>query len=107
MYYPTLHRIRRLRESDSVQTQAVLTSFKEHEIEYVYIELLKAIYTSRSMTVHLQRKQQDQHQERYTTGRYHIFPAVHGSTRKHIPTTDLGNQRLDVRWRISLSPSFC
>ena len=29
-----------------------------------------------------------------STGRYHINQAVHGSTRKHIPTTDLGNQNL-------------
>ena len=40
-----------------------------------------------------QRKQQDQHQERCTTGRYHIAQAVHDSTRKHIRTTDSENQR--------------
>ena len=48
-----------------------------------------------------QTKQQDQHQGTSTTGRYHIAQAVYGSTRKHIPTTDLGNQWLDDRWQIS------
>ena len=74
---------------DPVQTQAVLTSLQEEGIEDVYIELLKEIYTNSSMT---QRKQQDHHQERSTTGRYPIAEAVHGSTRKNIPTIDLGNQ---------------
>ena len=37
---------------DSVQTQAVLSSFQEQGIEDVYIELLKEIYTNSSMTVH-------------------------------------------------------
>ena len=49
----------------------------------------------------IQRKQKDQHQERNTTGRYHIAQAVHSSTRKHIPTTNLGNQRHADRRRIS------
>ena len=44
-----------------------------------------------------QRKQQVQRHERCTTGRYHIAQTVHSSTRKHIPTTDLGNQRLEDR----------
>ena len=48
-----------------------------------------------------QRKQKDQHQKRGTTGKYHIAEAVHGSTRKYIPTTDLGNQRLEDRRRTS------
>ena len=48
-----------------------------------------------------QRKQQDQHQGTSTTGRDHIAQAVYGSTRKHIPTTDLGNQWLDDRRQIS------
>ena len=46
-----------------------------------------------------QRKQHDQHQERCTTGRYHIAQAIHRTTRMHIPMTDLGSQRLeDARW---------
>ena len=49
----------------------------------------------------LQRKQQDQHQERSTTGRDHIAQAVHDSTRNHTQTTDLGNQRLEDRRRKS------
>ena len=69
---------------------------QEEGIEDVYIEILKEIYTNSSMTVHLQKRtQQDQHQERSTSRRYHIAQAVHGSTRKHIPTTDLGNHMLE------------
>ena len=41
---------------DSVQTQAVLTSLQEQGIEYVYIELLKGIYTNSSMSVHLYKE---------------------------------------------------
>ncbi|MEG7524065.1 MAG: reverse transcriptase domain-containing protein, partial [Chromatiales bacterium] len=41
---------------DSVQTQAVLTSLQEQEIEDVYVELLKDIYTNSSMTVHLHKE---------------------------------------------------
>ena len=46
------------------------------------------------------KKHQDQHQERLTTGIYHIAQAVYGSTQKYIPTTDLGNQRLEDRRKI-------
>ena len=42
--------------SDSVQTQAVLTSLQEQGKEDVYIELLKEIYTNSSMTVHLHKE---------------------------------------------------
>ena len=42
-----------------------------------------------------QRKQQYQHQERSTTGRYHIAQAVYGSTRKHIT--------MHVNWSINQS----
>ena len=35
----------------SVQTQAILTSLQEQGIEYVYIEILKDIYTDSSVTV--------------------------------------------------------
>ena len=38
---------------DSVQTQAILILLQEQGIEYVYIEILKDIYTNSSMTVHL------------------------------------------------------
>ena len=64
-------------------------------IEDVYIELLKEIYTNSSMTVHL-------HTQSYkiNIGIYHIAQAVHGSTAKHVPTTFLGNQRLENRRRI-------
>ena len=41
---------------DSVQTQAVLTSFQEQGIEDVYIELLKEIYSNSSMTCHLHKE---------------------------------------------------
>ena len=37
---------------DSVQTQATSTSLQEHGIKYVYIEILKDIYTNSSLTVH-------------------------------------------------------
>ena len=43
-----------------------------------------------------QRKQQDQHQERSTTGKYHIAQAVHGSIRTHIPTADLETKGLKI-----------
>ena len=42
---------------DSVQSQAILTSLQEQGIEYVYIEMLKDIYTdSCSVTVHLHKE---------------------------------------------------
>ena len=81
---------------DSVQTQAVLTSLQEQRIVDVYIDLLKEICSPLT-----QRKQQDKHQERSMTGRYHIAQAIYGSTRKQIPTTNLGNQKLEDRRRIS------
>ena len=87
-------------------TQAVLISLQEQGIEDMYIELLKEIYTNSSMSPSTQRMQQDQHQERCMTGRYHIAKAVHCSTRKHIPMTDLGNQRREDRRRISESSSL-
>ncbi len=68
-----------------MQTQAVLTSLQEQRVEDVHIELLKEILHQQlddSPPTH--RMQQEQHQERCTTGRYHIAQAVHGSTGKHI-----------------------
>ena len=41
---------------DSVQTQAILTSFQEQGIEDVYIEMLKYLCTDSSVTVHLQKE---------------------------------------------------
>ena len=41
---------------DSVQTQAILTSLQEQEIEDVYMEILKDIYTDSSVTVHLHKE---------------------------------------------------
>ena len=41
----------------------------------MYIELLKEMYTN---SPHTQRMQQDQHQKRCSTGRYHTAQAVHG-----------------------------
>ena len=73
----------------SMQTQAVLTSLQERGIEDVYIELLKEIYTNSPPS---QRKQHNQHQQRSTTGRYHLAQVVHSNTRKNIPTAELGNQ---------------
>ena len=51
------------------------------------------------------KKQPDQHQERSTTGDT-LSPKLFGCIRKHIPTTDLGNQRLEIRQRISESSSL-
>ena len=53
---------------------------------------------------HTQRKQQDQHEERSTTGRYHIAYEVHGSTRKQIPTTDWETRgvKIDGQYRSHL-----
>ena len=67
----------------------------------MYIELLKEVYTNSPPT---QRKQHDQHQERSTTGRYHNAHAVHGSTRKYIPTTDLRNLEIDGEYLSQLIP---
>ena len=77
---------------DSVQTQAILSSLQEQGIEEVYIELLKEIYTNRSMTVHIHKeiKTKSTSGDKYDRQLYHFAEAVHGSTRKHIPTTDLG-----------------
>ena len=41
---------------DSVHTKAILTSLQEQGIEYVYIEILKDIYTESSVTVHLHKE---------------------------------------------------
>ena len=41
---------------NSVHTQAVLTLLQGKGLEYVYIELLKEIYTNISATVHLHKK---------------------------------------------------
>ena len=40
---------------DSVQTQAISTSLQEHGIEYVYVEILKDIYSDSSVTVHMHK----------------------------------------------------
>ena len=42
--------------SDSVQTQAILTSLQELGIEDEYIEILKDIYTDSTVTVHLHKE---------------------------------------------------
>ena len=42
--------------SDSVQTQAILTSLQHQGIEDVYIEIRKDIYTDSSVTVHLHKE---------------------------------------------------
>ena len=41
---------------DSVQIQTILASLQEHGIEYVYIEILKYIYTDSSVRVHLHKE---------------------------------------------------
>ena len=41
---------------DSLQTQAILTALQEQGIKYVYIEILKYIYTDSSVTVHLHKE---------------------------------------------------
>ena len=44
--------------SDSVQTQAILTSLQEQGIADMYIEILKDIYTDSSVTVHLHKERE-------------------------------------------------
>ena len=54
--YPTLYRIRRLRENLRVNANSslgLLASLKEKGIEDVYIELLKEIYTNYLTIVHI------------------------------------------------------
>ena len=84
---------------DSVQIPAVLTALQD--IRCVYRTPQGNLHQQLDDSPHTERKQQDRHQERSTTGRYHIVQAFHGSNRKHIPTTDLGNQRLEDGRRIS------
>ena len=65
---------------DSVQTQAVLTSFQEQGIEDMYIELLKEIYTNSSMTVHLHNESNKINIRRGIRQGYNTTLAVYGST---------------------------
>ena len=41
---------------DSIQTQAILTSLQEQGMEDVYIDIMKDIYTDRSVTVHMHKE---------------------------------------------------
>ena len=55
--YPTLHRIRRLRENLRLSANSSSTDLASRTgREDVYIELLKEIYTNISMTIHLQKE---------------------------------------------------
>ena len=69
---------------DSVQTQALLTSLQEQEIEDVYIELIHEIYTNSSMTVRFTKKATRSTPGEEYDRRYYIAQAIHGSTRKYI-----------------------
>ena len=91
---------------DSVQTQAILTSLQEQGIEDVYIEILKAIYTDSSTTVHL-HKWENQDQQRSTTGGHHLTQAVHRNIGEHIQKVKLGKQGREDRRRISLQSPLC
>ena len=103
IYYPALHRIRRLRESLRLSANASRTDLASR------IRVRRCIHRALEGNLHqqfddstsTQRKQQAQHHERSTAGRYHIAQAVYSSTRKHIPTTDLRNERLEDKRRIS------
>ena len=84
---------------DSVQTQEVLTSLREQGIKDVYIELLKEIYTNSSITVHVHKDSNKINTRRGVRQGDNISPKLFtlALDRKHIPTTDLGNQRLAYR----------
>ncbi|MEG7521769.1 MAG: reverse transcriptase domain-containing protein, partial [Chromatiales bacterium] len=90
---------------DSVQTQAVLTSLQEQGIEDVYVELLKHMYTNSSMTVHLHKECNKINIRRGVRHGETISPKLFTATLERIfRKTNLGNQRLEDRWRI-LQPS--
>ena len=61
---------------DSVQTQAILTSLQEQEIEDVYIEILKDIYTDSSVTVHLHKESEKIRIKRGVQGDTMLFTAT-------------------------------
>ena len=61
------------------RSAGLLTSLQQQGIEYE-VDLHQQFEDNPPT----QRKQQDQHQERSTTGRYYIAQAVYGSTRKRI-----------------------
>ena len=76
----------------------------DHRIAISNVKLEVEVERKRFRTT-TQRMQQDQHQERSTTEIHHIAHAVYGSTRKHIPKSDLEFQRPEDRQGISQSYS--
>ena len=101
--YPILHRIAQLRESLRLSATSSSTDIASRA------EYIRCAHRTPEGYLHkqlddnppTQRKQQLQHHERSTTGRYHIANAVYGSPQNHIPGTDLGNLRHEDRRRIS------
>ena len=83
---------------DNEQSTIIHTDPKE--VLEITFRGMKEINTNSSMTVHQESKKINT-SKRSTTGRNHIAQAVHSSTRKHIPTTNLGNQRHADRRLIS------
>ena len=80
----------------------LLTSLQEQVIEDVYIEFLKEIHTNSSMTVHLHKESNKINIRRGVRQGDIISPKLFTAALKNkFPVTDLGNQRLEDRRRIS------
>ena len=69
---------------DSVQTQAILTSLQEQGIEYVYIEILKDVYTDSSVTVHMHKESEKIRIKRGVRLGYTISPKLFTATLESI-----------------------
>ena len=79
--YPTLHRIRRLRERLRLNANSCSTGLASYtgDRRCVHRNPKGNLHQQLDDSPPTQRKQQDQYQERSTTRRYHIAQAVHGS----------------------------
>ena len=102
IYIYTLHHIRRLRQSLRLSGNSSNIDLASRTKDRICVHRTPEcnLYQQFDDSPPTQRKQQIQHQERSTAGRYHIAQTVYGSTRKHIPTTAMGSQRLEDRRRI-------
>ena len=94
---PTLHRIRRPRESLRLES----TDFASRTGNTICVHRSTEWYLHQQLDDSSPIQIKQLQQERCTTGRYHIAQAVYCSTRNHIPTNDLGNQRLEDKRRTS------
>ena len=91
----SIHRIHRIREILRLSVMSSNTDFGSRTEDRTCVHRTPEGYLHQQLIdrPRTQRKQQVKHQERSTTGRYHIAQTVYTNTCEHIVTTDLGNQR--------------